>query len=69
MGGLNCQPSKRYAAGLSSYGKKVRTDKRKARIIAELNAMGVKPRVRRPMGRRVIKRVGFFGKTGLWRAA
>lgn len=45
--------SERYKKGLASYGRKVRSDKRKARIIAELNAMGVKPRVRRPMGRRV----------------
>lgn len=39
--------SARYKAGLASYGKKVKTEKRKARIVAELNAMGVKPRIRR----------------------
>lgn len=51
--------SKRYAKGIASYGKKVNSEKRKARIIAELNKMGVKPRVRRKMGRR---EVDFAGK-------
>lgn len=48
------KPSSRYAAGLESYGKKVKSEKRKARILAKLNLSGVKPRMRRKMRRRYI---------------
>lgn len=47
-------PSARYKAGIASYGKPVNSERRKARIIAKLNAMGVKPRIRRKMGRKII---------------
>ena len=43
--------SARYRKGIASYGKPVKSEKRKARIIAELNAMGVKPRLRRKMAK------------------
>ena len=46
---VKCSP--RYMRGVESYGKKVKSEKRKARILAELKAMGVKPRVRRKMSK------------------
>lgn len=47
----NSGKSARYQRGIASYGKKVNSEERKMRILAELRAMGVKPRVRRKMGR------------------
>ena len=46
--------SARYLRGIASYGKKVNSEERKQRILAELNAMGVKPRIRRKMRRTMV---------------
>jgi len=52
-------PSERYLKGIASYGKKVKSEKRKERILAELKAMGVKPRVRRKAVCVKVKTFGF----------
>ena len=57
--------SARYLRGKASYGKKVKSEKRKQRILAELNAMGVKPRIRRKMRSRAARRYAFTVHKGI----
>jgi len=58
---VECKPpvGERYQRGIASYGKKVKSEKRKERILAELKAMGVKPRVRRKAVCVKVKTFGF----------